>query len=463
MNKQPSPKQAKKKKSDESVYSDEMSTALNAMNEKIVYVYERSRIAEVSPERTKALKVPVMDCYTFKNESYAPLRVGNKSVADEWIKWPGRRTADRIVYIPKQNRTTEDGNLNVWFPSTSISKKGDISLFHAYMNGIMENDPIYLDWVTAWLAYHLQHPTKKMLTGVMFWSHEQGNGKSTLGGIMRRIYGMHNSFLLRNKFPDRFNSYAENVQFGWIDELNRVKKTGQADDIKSMITQTRILIENKKEKPFEVPDIISYYFTSNHPNALDISAEDRRFFIHNVGKTSLTKDWFVKVFHPWIQLQSSIDAIHHYLLNEVDLTKPIIGGDPYSLNPAPFDPSSDAPRNASKLQAIEDNRDDVEAWLNELKESPDIILGDSQAHRTLFTSEELIELYRLQTKDLRISDQAFRVKMSGMLYKIGKNQAVRFPSGRIRVYSVNPADVKLNHNQIKDLWNKEHGSTVTGG
>jgi hypothetical protein len=318
------------------------------------------------------------------------------------------------------------------------------------MSGMMENDSKYLDWVTAWLAYHVQHPDRKMLTGVMFWSHEQGNGKSTLGWMMRQIHGEHNSFLIRTKFPERFNSYAENTVFGWIDELAPIKKAGQSDDVKSMITQPRILIENKQQRPYEMDDLISYYFTSNYPNALDLTTEDRRFFVHNVGKISLTRSWFEHTYRPWLERQSSIDAIHHYLKHEVDLLKPIVGGDPESLTPAPFDPVKIAPRNDSRLQAIRDNRDDVEAWLYELKENPEAILGESGASRTIFTSEELFKLYREQTSDLKVGIQAFRLRMSGALTKLCNGDSIRLDDGtRPRLYSTDPEKAKLQVTQVK--------------
>lgn len=441
--------------------AETLDIALRALNEKVIYIYEGSKIAEIAPHRIRNYKIPLLDCPTFKNEAYAPLRVGPRSVADAWIKWHGRRTAHRRVYVPGEPRITTDGNLNLWFPSTSIPKKGpDISLFHQYIAGMMENDPKYLDWVTAWIAYHLQYPNKKMLTGVMFWSHEQGNGKSTLGWLLRELHGKHNSFLLRTKIPERFNSYAENSLLGWIDELAPIKKSGQSDDVKSMITQPRILIENKKERAYEMDDIISYYFTSNYPNALDLTPEDRRFFVHNVGPISLTRLWFEKTFRPWLEIQSNIDAIHHYLLNEVDLTKPIIGGNPESLDPAPFDPVKIAPRNDSRLQAIRDNRDDIEAWLWELKENPTAILGESNAHFTIFSSEELFRTYRDQTKDSKTGIQLFRLRMGAAFHRLCKGEGVRLSTSRPRLFTTDPTKAHLTQPQVKLCLTQERGDDL---
>ena len=426
-----------------------LTAALEALNSKVCYLHEGSKIAELSPKRIRNYRIPLIDCNTFKFESYAPLKLGKLSIAQEWLKWDGRRECDRRVYIPNKPRFHE-GNLNMWFPSTSKPSHGPIDLFHQYMAGMMENDPRYLDWVTAWLAFHVQQPHTKPLTGVMFWSHEQGNGKSTLGWLMRQIYGLHNSFLLRTKFPARFNSFAENTLFGWIDELAPIKSAGQSDDVKSMITQPRILIENKQQRAYEMDDLISYYFTSNYPNALDLGPDDRRFFVHNVGKTTLTREWFEQTFRPWLELQTSIDAIHAYLLS-VDLKKPIIGGNPESLTPAPFDHVKIAPRNDSRIQAIRDNRDDVEAWLWELRENPESIFPDSPK-RTIFTSEELFQLYRSSASDTRVGIQAFRLRMSGAMVKLCGGDALRLDDGtRPRLYSIDPAKAKWEPSQVK-LW-----------
>ncbi len=450
--------QAKKAKDNLLPMSATMESALLQLNEKVCYIYEGSKIADLS--RIENYKIPLIDCSTFKYESHADLVIGRLSVAQEWMRWRPRRVANRRVYVPNADRFTPDGNLNLWFPSTSKPKKGDISLFHEYLIGMMENDPLYLDWVTAWIAYHIQYPNKKMLTGVMFWSHEQGNGKSTLGWLLRQIHGEHNSFLIRTKFPDRFNSYAENMLFGWIDELAPIKKAGQSDDVKSMITQPRILIENKQQRAYEMDDLISYYFTSNYPNALDLTPDDRRFFVHNVGKTTLTRPWFEGTFRPWLERQSSIDAIHHYFLHEVDLIKPIVGGNPESLIPAPFDPVKIAPRNSSRIQAIRDNRDDVEAWLWELKENPEAIIPDTPK-RTIFTSEELFKLYRELTGDTKVGLQAFRLRMSGAFVKLCNGDSLRLEDGtRPRLYSSDAEKIKLQPSQVKLCLSQELSGDV---
>lgn len=432
-----------------------LTTALRVLNERVVYVRSRSMIADLTPRRGTRNKIPLISCAAFKNEAFANMIVDRYSVPDRWLKWTLRREVDEIVYAPGQARFTPDGNLNSWFPSTSVPKAGDIALFHQYLAGMMENDPLYLDWVTHWLAFHLQHPDKKQLQGVIFWSSEQGNGKSTLGFIMRHIVGLHNSYMLRNSFPHRFNSYAENIQFLWMDELNPVRKADRQEEIKAMITQPRISIENKGQRPYEMDDLISYYFTSNHPNALDLKDDDRRFFIHNVGRNSLSQTWFDRCLYPWLRTQSAIDAIHHYLLNEVDLSKPIVGGDPYSLTPRPYSHTAYAPRNDARVQMIADNRDDIESWLYDLKETPETILGESSAHRTLFTSEELWRLYREATGDTRSTSQTFRIRLGSCLTKLCAGQPIRLDEGRLRIYTTDPAKSALDMAQVRLCWAQE--------
>lgn len=436
-----------------------MLIALHGLNERVVYVYEQSMIAQISPERTKKFKIPLISCNVFKYEAYSNVKVGRKSVAKEWMDWEGRRTVNNIVYAPNEPRFTKDGNLNSWFPPPSTPKAGDLTLFHYYMSEMMASDSKYLPWVTAWIAHHIQNPEKKILSSVIFWSHEQGNGKSTLGWILRKLFGMHNSSLVINAFPERFNSYAENVLLIFVDELKPVRKSDRIDFIKSMVTQPTVLIENKQEKAHEIPDLSSLYFTSNHPNALDLGPEDRRFFVHNVGRNNLTQEWFKKTFRPWLETQEAIDAIHDYFLN-IDLTLPIIGGIPDSLEPAPFSYTQIAPRNDARRQMIADNRDDIESWLHELVESPENVLLNSNEHWTIFSSEELFKLYREQTDDKKLGIQAFRIRMSGVLAKLCKGQPLRidgFETTRPRLYTTDPAKANFDMTQIKEIVAQERG------
>ncbi len=437
-------------------FPPDLDASLRRMNDLVCYIESKSEIARIDPDKIKKFTIPTMSCTTFTNEAFRNVKAGREFVAKHWMEWTDRRVASDIVYAPGEDRFTPDGNLNCWFPSTSNPREGDISLFHYYLDALMENEPQYKDWLIAWLAYHLQHPRTKILTGVLCWSFEQGNGKSTLGWIMRQVYGHHNSSLIRTRFPDRFNSYAENVQFIFADEMTPVRKTEQQDMIKTMVTQTTVTIEHKGKKPYEIPDIASVYFTSNHPNAFDLKPEDRRFFIHNVGKNKLTATWFKQTFYPWLNRQKNIDAIHHYLLN-VDLDKPILGGDPESDIPAPFNPSAWAPRTNARGEMISDNRDDMEAWIWELRESPTSVLGDTLASRTLFTSEELLTLYREQTGDAKAAGQAFRLRLSHALVKVNKGHPLNFsPDFRPRLFSTDPAKSQLDSAQLKLCWAQEN-------
>lgn len=450
---------ATKKSSEVTAIPQTLDAAKRALNSEVVYVRSESAIAEIAPDKLTKNRINLVSCNTFKNELYLNRRAENRPVASNWLAWDERREVEEVVYAPGKERFT-NGNLNCWFPSTSKPKKCDISLFHEYMAGLMENAPEFLDWVTAWIAFHIQHPDKKMLNTLMFWSFEQGNGKSTLGWLLRQIYGEHNSSLVRTRLPERFNSYAENKQFIWVDEIEPVRATNRQEEIKSMITQQTITIELKGKTPYDMEDLISYYFTSNHPNALDLKFHDRRFFIHNVGRNSLTSEWFEKKFYPWARTKAAIDGIHHYLLNEVDLSKPLIGGnpdDPSDLRP--FSHTGLAPRTDARRQMIEENRDDIETWVFALKDSPADVMGEPHANRTIFTSEELIASYKESSGETRISPQAFRLRLGEALTKLCKGQPVRLPDKRTRLYSTNPTHAKLNQTEVRDHYLSE---TSTG-
>lgn len=436
-------------------FPPDMDAALRRMNDVVCYIDSTSDIARIDPKKMKGFKIPTMSCSTFVNEAFRNIKIGREYVAKHWMDWIERRTVAEIVYAPGDDRFTSDGNLNAWFPSITKAREGDVSLFLYYIDALMESEPEFKDWLIAWLAYHLQYPRTKILSAVMCWSFEQGNGKSTLGWIMRQIYGHHNSSLIRTRFPDRFNSYAENVQFIFADEMTPVRKTDQQDMIKTMVTQTHVSIEHKGKKPYEIPDIASIYFTSNHPNAFDLKPEDRRFFVHNVGRNRLTATWFKQTFYPWLNKQANIDAIYYYLIN-VDLSKPIVGGDPESDTPTPFNPSAWAPRTEARAQMISDNRDDTEAWVWELRENPVQILGEANANRTIFTSEELFSLYREQSGDSKASPQAFRLKLSHALVKLNKGYPINFSTDfRPRLYSTDSTKSNLDSAQVKLCWAQE--------
>lgn len=67
-----------------------------------------------------------------------------------------------------------------------------------------------------------------------------------------------------------------------VEEISRTDRTDVYERMKAVISGTAsdtVTIERKFEQPYEVPNTVNFVFFSNHSDALNLSADDRRFFV----------------------------------------------------------------------------------------------------------------------------------------------------------------------------------------
>jgi hypothetical protein len=411
-----------------------LETALDRLNEQYCFVEQMAQVV-----RIPSLAHPALDFYAptiFASALEAPRRFNGRSVAKVWLGWSGRRHAYRLVYAPGEPRFTSDGNLNTWIPSPITAAPGDLSLWHDYLDRIFKSDPTYREWFLAWLAYPIQHPSAKLHTAVVFWSEATATGKSMLGWIMSTIYGQTNfASIDEGTLHSSFNFWANGRQFIMGEEIKGAGAQKNADRLKAMITQKTVWVNIKNRAQFELNDCINYYFTSNHPDAFYLDPNDRRFFVHHLGAARYPATLFKESFEPWFTHGGA--AAIRWELENIDLSKPIIGGDPYSPTPAPFNPGAAAPQTAAREAMVESNLSDADEWLDDLTDSPTAAL--SGAEWTLATADELWEAFLLSHPHPDTKSQTFRRMLRAKLKSVYSDNKLELLSGkRTKLYSLYP-------------------------
>jgi len=405
-------------------------SALNYLNERYVFVEQLAQVV-----RIPTIERPNLDIYSpavFSGALESPLRVNKVPVARHWLNWPKRTTAYKLEYAPGRPRF-HSNTLNTWMESPVKPIKGDCALFLDYLDRVFASDPTYRDWFLAWAAYPLQFPGAKLHTAVVFWSETTATGKSTFGKIMSHIYGASNYAQLdESTLHNPFNFWANGRQFIMGEEIRGASSEKHADRLKAMITQQVVYVNIKNKAQFELRDCLNYYFTSNHPNAFYIDSNDRRFFVHNLGTQKYPADKYRDEFHPWLE-NGGYEAIRYYLENEIDLSKPVIGGDPTTLNPHRFNPGSAAPQSGARSQMIQANRDEAEEWIDELVDCPSNVLIGNQW--TLATSADLFELFQAANKHTRMGHKAFTARLRARIKPWYSDNKLTLSDGRkVKLY-----------------------------
>ena len=192
-----------------------------------------------------------------------------------------------IAYLPGASRLFSTNNqkfvnsYNQYIPKGKVPDKyTEPTLLVEYMRRMM-HDPYEHGILMDFMAHIVQNPGRRVgwspiLLGV------QGTGKTTILEIMTIALGSTNAKPVSAElFTNSFNSYAEGSMFVFVEEI---KISGDnrhrvLDRIKGIITNAIINLTNKGQDSRDIRNVTSYMLGTNHPDALPIDDEDRRYAV----------------------------------------------------------------------------------------------------------------------------------------------------------------------------------------
>jgi len=326
-------------------------------------------------------------------------------VAKEWLEWPGRRKLKGITFAPGEPTITTNGEYNLWEGYPYTPKPGPIKPFLDLVKQVIP-DEHDREWFLQWAAYPLQHPGTKLFTAVMVWGG-QGTGKTFLGKILKNLYGKHGRSVTPKQFKSQFNDWVSNTQFALGDEIIFHGSRQEADDLKDNITREDVTVNAKFQPPYTVPDLCNYFFTSNHPDAIYMEPDDRRFFVVKAGDKR-RRD-FYQTIDKWISRdeEKAYGAIMNLLINQIDTSN--------------FDPKGEAPFTNAKDTMVYTGMSGIDQWLHDALENPQefLTIGNISIKRDLFTAGEI----RALMPD-HMSQASTEVAIGKALQRMGLHQRV---------------------------------------
>jgi hypothetical protein len=115
---------------------------------------------------------------------------------------------------------------------------------------------------------------------MLLWGIE-GNGKSYIFHVLQRLMGRNARVITTSMIEGRFNDWAVGSRLIGIEEV-RIAGTNKykiLDQLKPMISNDSIGVEPKGQASYLVPNFASYLMTTNHIDAVPMSANDRRYCV----------------------------------------------------------------------------------------------------------------------------------------------------------------------------------------
>lgn len=264
-----------------------------------------------------------------------------------WLSHPNRRDVPKVVMEPGKPSTLLNGAINGWRGLSCEPVSGDIGPFEKLLKHLITSDT-EREYVLLWLASLIKNPAAKFNVALVVWSYLQGTGKSLLFESIGRLFdSLHFGVVGLEVFTDGFTDWQANKVFVICDEVSSTGTRGAADRVKGWVTAQTNRINVKHEPKFEQPNLIKYVFLSNHPDAVFMEANDRRFFVVEASQERLPSQQ-AKEYLQWFDNDGQ-SALLSYLL---------------SIDTTSFNPAAPAPLTRSKQEMIDDNKSDLDRWLD---------------------------------------------------------------------------------------------------
>lgn len=257
---------------------------------------------------------------------------------------------ESLTYYPGQPELVdEDGNrcINSWKPNEKIEpKEGDHSKFLSHMEWMVPDEAARRT-ILDFLAYIVQNPGKKINFTILLIG-EQGIGKSYLNLLMTHILGPHNCREITTaEISSDNNGWAVDKQLFFVEEIYASGKREITNKMKTLVTSHTLQIQEKYQRTYTAKNRGNFFLFSNHPDALYIDDDDRRYFVYHTTVAPRGTDYYDGLFAD-IEINGS--AIFHYLLNR-DIKD--------------FKATGRAPSSEAKKSMIQNSKGDWEVWLDE--------------------------------------------------------------------------------------------------
>lgn len=395
-------------------------------NDAVVYVKDPGLI--IVQETAQKMSVDSFKAHSDWSTLSTPKKVLDKegnaitrkvSAATEWIKWPFRRSVSRLTYAPGRDKITPRNEYNIWRGWGVEPRKGDVEPWlklTKFLFADMEKGA--LEYFYDWCAYQFQNPGVKMFVAVVVHGLTQGTGKSLVGYTLGEIFGENFKELADDDLELTY--WAENKQFVLGDEVTGNDNRKYQSLLKRLISQRKVTVNIKFVPQYEVPDRINYFFTAQHADAFFLEDKDRRFFIVEcAAEDPLPEDFYIE-YQKWLWQEGGAAHLFQWMLDRKISAK--------------FNPHAPAMRTQAKERMIHTGKGDLASWVYDLLRMPDdrLMLGQLKHTRDLFSSKELLSMYKQENPDTRatINGMSKALKNAGAHWCAG-GQPLKGPDGKM--------------------------------
>jgi hypothetical protein len=263
-----------------------------------------------------------------------------------------KRVATRFGFHPGEPVLfTEDGELtaNAYqnkFPDPALLPEiddADLERIHWMFNRIA--DPVYRKWLMQFFAHVVQRPGVRIFSAPLIWSKTTGNGKSMLLEVVPKLLvgKRYSKSATATLLGHAHNDYMQNTWHLCLPEFKAATMTERGsvvEMLKDWITADSITVHPKGLKAYTMVARFFITATSNHPDAIKIENDERRWAIHQLLAAQMSRAERDYIFEQFLSTPRAAGVLRRFFL-EFDLDG--------------FDPQAPAPMTADRQEMIENS------------------------------------------------------------------------------------------------------------
>ena len=251
------------------------------------------------------------------DNNYAYLKVGQSRPSSVLLKDESFTRADMFCHNPKQPKgKIEVDNItyiNRYEPSKLKAEEGDIE--HWEEQGLLMFGEDF-EVVEQYFAWVIQNQGEKAMWCMLWVSEQRGIGKGWFSYLLAQMLGPKNvrPNLKYKNVVGKFSDWIIGCQFAIINEIfisnTHSKKLEMSEEIKDLITEPTIHIEQKFRRSFDYINQCNFLLISNHENCMNINNEERRYWIKKIECQQMDDNWW-KAKWKWAEEGGAKAVLHH--------------------------------------------------------------------------------------------------------------------------------------------------------
>ena len=286
----------------------------------VIYIVELDEMLDMKKDLLTPLKA-------FDN-NYGYLKVDKKKPSTWLLEQEPEifKRANSFEFNPKRPRGLVDVNgvpiANRYRGPSIIPKVGDVTMWKDTLIDLFDDEEA-AHAAEQYFGWCVQNQGEKAMWAPLWISPKKGIGKNFITNILGQVYGLKN-FRPNLKYKHvigKFNSWIIGAQFAVINEVflskNFNKKQELSEEIKDLITEPYIHIEEKFRRGFDYPNTCNFILISNHEDCMNIADDERRYYVKKLTSQIRKRDYW-KPRWEWAAADGARFVMNHLTNLKID-------------------------------------------------------------------------------------------------------------------------------------------------